>query len=167
MKLFNRLIPVIAIALLLLTGAGCGDDPDPVSKLVGTWLITSVEADVRTPGGVELVAYLISIGAPPEYAEELADELINGEPFDVSGTVEFKKDGKYRAVDGADISDGTWELSTDEKVLTLDKGTNYEGVIDITTLNDTELVFDVDVTDDYDFPENTIEYHALIKFKRL
>jgi hypothetical protein len=164
MRLFR-----FAVVLILLAGAGCDDDDDPgsVSKIVGNWEVISSGPEITITGGGTLVELLVSFGMSQQEAEQYAAEFTDDNPVEIDGTIEFKKDGTYHAVDGTgDVSDGQWELSTDEKKLTIDKDTNAETVLDVTTLNDTDLVLDVDMTGETGFPEGTIEYHAVVRLKR-
>lgn len=165
MKLFIKPLCSVAIVFSLLLTAGCGDDPDPVSKLVGRWEVTAAEPKITVPGGVSLVSFLVSLGLDQEEAEDYAEYLEDGDDIEAEGVIEFKKDGTYS--DGSDDTSGKWELSADEKSLVLDKGTNSEITIGVPTLSDTQLVLDLDLTEDYGFPPNTIQYHALLTLKRL
>lgn len=78
---------------------------------------------------------------------------------------QISRTGTYHAVDGtdpSDVSDGTWELSDDEKTLTLEKGTNAEVVVSVRTLSDTDFEFFVDLSDEADLPVNTIAITSLL-----
>lgn len=158
---------VTLFSFLLMASCGGDKDPGPTSKLVGKWQVMSTDAEITVPGGATLVAYLVSLGLEQEIAEVYAAELESGDALEVSGTIEFNNDGKYGAVDGSDVTNGTWELSSDEKILLLDRGTGGETSLEVNKLNDTELVLDADLTEDLDFPPNTIEYHGILTLKRL
>ena len=65
---------------------------------------------------------------------DLAEALMTG------ATYNFRSDGTYTLSAMGDSDDGTWELSSDEKTITFDKGTEDELQQTIVRLNGNELV---------------------------
>jgi len=119
------------------------DENTPSDLLIGTWTFSSSTMDLSI-NGKTLVQYLIDeSGLSQSEAETLADLLfgmIEDEytpGSDVS--IQIKSDGTY-IMTGTDMNDdGTWELSSDGKTLTLDKGTEYEMVFDVESLTKSTL----------------------------
>lgn len=170
MRSFIKPLFSVAIISTLLFIAGCGEDPEPAS-IVGKWELASAKPEVTVPGGVTLVDYLVGQGIPRAVAEEFEDEILSSD-IEFIGQIEFKDDGKYEGVDDTDPNDieefvGTWELSSDRKTLVVDKNTSSEITFEVTTLTGADLVLDLDMTDEVGFAPNTIEYHAILTFKRL
>jgi hypothetical protein len=59
--------------------------------------------------------------------------------FFVDNRLTFKTDGTYSTFDGTDTETGTWEFSTDETKVIMDKGTSDEETMDIVELSSTKL----------------------------
>lgn len=165
MKLFGRLLGVVALAIILLT-SGCGnDDPKPQSLLVGTWSITDVDSEF-TMGGLSIVDYLVTQGFDLEIAQYYSGELMAEiTPVDLRGTVEFKADGSYSANDGSSTSTGTWQISDNQQTLTLDQGTADEATMQVKVLTSTNLELELAVEESVQMPV-VLKFSALMKFAR-
>jgi hypothetical protein len=162
----------IVVFTLVVLLAACGDkDPAPTSKLVGKWSALSSET-VMTVGGKSYQQYLIDFfGMDAEEATELAD-LMSG-LLTLTGyfaEMEIKADGTWTGKsDLVPLVSGKWELTSDEKTLSLTNNAQ-PGVVKtatITKLTDTELWFE---TVDIDLPPGTplgFEYKVIVKMKRI
>ena len=75
----------------------------------------------------------------------LANALMTG------AVMTFKDDGTYTLTALNQTQDGTWKLSTDEKIITIDNG-DPETIV---TLTDTEFVIKEDMTDNHGNPYTT------------
>lgn len=162
----NLSVSAVVLSILMLSGCG-GEDPKPLS-IVGSWEVQSSQHYITVPGGITLVAYLVGLGLPQADAQEWATDLESGRAIDVSGMMEFTANGSYtREDDDSMESTGKWEMSSDNKTLTIDKGTNSEVISQVTTFTETELVIDMDFTKVLGFPKNTLQYHEVVTLKKL
>ncbi|HHJ09843.1 MAG TPA: hypothetical protein ENK25_03010 [Bacteroidetes bacterium] len=75
----------------------------------------------------------------------LANALMTG------AVMTFKDDGTYTLTAMNQTQKGTWKLSTDEKIITIDNG-DPETIV---TLTDTEFVLKEDMTDSHGNPYST------------
>jgi hypothetical protein len=132
-------------AVLLLASCSKDNDPVPTDLIVGNWQISSVNFTM-TVGSQSLVDYLIAQGLSAEEAQVLADEFQTGFA-EIDGTIEIKKGGTYSATTDGSTETGTWELSSDGKTLTMDKGTAYEIDFTITTLTSSNLTMTSEVSE--------------------
>ncbi len=148
MKRFAHLSGLICLVSLFLLSGCDKDDPKPQNNIIGNWTVQSLAIDIRI-GGQTFVAYLMSMGFSEADAQEFADTFNDSFEQGVSGTIEFKTDGTYRAVDeSGSVSTGKWELTSDNKTLTIDKGTADETVFTVKTLTASNLNLSASVEDD-------------------
>src|SRR5213079_2038285 len=113
---------VFALAVILLVSCG-KDDPTPksTSKLVGKWTVVSSQT-LLTVNNLSYKEFLMLQGLSEEDAEiftEIVESALTLTGFDAD--VEFKDD--YKWVGSSQFStsptSGTWELTSDEKTLTM------------------------------------------------
>lgn len=159
---------ILFFAAVVFILAGCGDDdPKIQSKLVGTWNVKAKEIQITVPGG-DLHLYLVAtLGMLPEQADMYEAVLESGDAYDLDVTsITFKNDGTYETkVSGSTpTSSGKWEISSDEKTVTVDKGTDHEDVVPVTTLTDTSLVIGLDFSDEIDLPQ--MKYVIVLTLER-
>jgi len=170
----KHLTRIAAFVLAITFLAGCGDkkdDPKPVSKLVGTWTVVSSQT-VMTVGGKSYKQYLIDeLGLSDEDAGEFADlmsELLTLTDF--YAEMEIKADGTWTG--DSDFVDtpvvGKWELTSDEKTLSLTNNAE-PGVTEkatITKLTDTDLWLEMIPTDLPPGTPTNFTYTGVIKCTR-
>lgn len=158
----------ILLSVLIMSGCGGDDDPDPKVQIVGKWEITKAEPKL-TPSNTAFVDFLVSNGLSRPDAQELVDEIID--PANVASTgatIEVKSDGKYEQIDGTDKATGTWELSADGKTLTLDKGTTNMQAASVTQLDGSAMVLDFDYSGDVGIPTSSgLGFHVVLTFKKI
>ncbi len=148
MKRLSHLSSLICVIFLFLLSACDKDDPKPQNNLIGNWTIQSLTIDIRI-GNQTFVAYLMAIGFSEAEAQEFANSFNDSFAQSISGTIEFKADGSYRAVDETgSVTTGKWELTADNKTLTTDKGTEDETVFTVKTLTASNLNLSASVEDD-------------------
>lgn len=158
----------ILLSVLIMSGCGGDDDPDPKAQIVGKWKINKGEYKL-TPSTDAFINFLVANGLSRPDAEELVDEYTDPDNLAATGsTIEIKSDGKYELVDGTDKDTGTWELSGDGKTLTLDKGTIDQQVAQVTTLDGTAMVLDIDLSGDLGFPTSSgLGFHMILTLEKV
>jgi hypothetical protein len=158
----------ILLSVLILSGCGGDDDPDPKAQIVGKWEITKAESKI-TPSSSAFVTFLVSQGLSQPDAQELVDEITDPDNVaSTGGTIEVKSDGKYEQTDDSGKTTGTWELSSDGKTLTLDKGTNNMQVATVSKLDGSAMELDFDYTGDLGFPSSSgLGFHVILTFKKV
>jgi len=139
MKTVFRVLTVVSTLSFVLFFGSCSkdNDPKPADQIVGNWTISTVNVAMKV-GDKSLVDYLVSLGLPSADAQSLAAQLSDG--FEsIDGTIEFKKGGTYSSTSAGTTETGTWELTSDGKTLTMDKGTADAFAFTVTTLTSTDL----------------------------
>ncbi|MEK6780764.1 MAG: hypothetical protein AABY93_03610 [Bacteroidota bacterium] len=131
--------------LLFLANCSKDDDPTPSDMIVGNWTISTVDLTIKV-GSQSLVDYLIAQGLTSSEAQLYATQ-ISDDFKDTAGNLDIKKGGTYSTTSGGYTDTGTWELTSDGKTLTLDKGTADESVFTVTALSSTNLNLTGDLTD--------------------
>lgn len=129
---------LILMGLVVFILSACEKDKDSdtnANNIIGIWTITSSTFDA-TINGESIVQYLMeALGLDQTQAEAMASLFIS--PF--TGTIDIKSDGTYTSVIEGETESGTWELSSDNKKLTLDAGTPDESVMDVVVLTSSNL----------------------------
>ncbi len=148
-NLKNLLLLPILGSVLFLAGCDKQSDPTPRDLVVGSWTVSKITATI-TVGGQSLVAYFKSLGLSDADAQQYADEFEDSFQETASGKIEFKADGTYKSSDsaGGDVSTGKWELSSDGKILTTDKGTADETVLNVSTLTANKMNLNATIEDE-------------------
>lgn len=163
----SRVVPLL-FAVVILTFSNCGGDDDPKSssKVVGKWNVKTIDPIISVVGG-NIHEFLVNSAGMTEEDATAFEASLNSPDF--AGleiqTMEFRSDLTYTTSDGVDHQDGNWEISADEKTLTVDKGTAHEDQVPIRTLTDTALVFEVDESDLVDI--DGLKYTLLITLERV
>jgi len=176
MKNFSR-VAFFALAVVLLIGCG-GDKEDPkpeisTSKLVGAWTVVSSQTEMSIDGK-SYKQYLIDVAGISEEEADIYNEIVQS-MLTLSGYYaewEFKSD--YTWTGDSDFVAtpviGTWDLTSDEKTLTLtnkaDPGVTQTGTI--TKLTDTELWVEIapNITQQPFGAPGNVTYIGIIKSTR-
>jgi len=143
----NRGIYILLISLIMWS-CGNENDPSPSSTelILGSWKFSTIDVTLKV-GNKSFVDYLIEQGATAEEAELFSSEFASAfEDPDVE--IDFKKEGTYSSTTDGSTESGTWELSSDGKTLTLDKGTTDESVFKVTKITDKILNLSAELIDD-------------------
>ena len=143
-KLLVNLSFLVIIGTLLVFYASCSEDenePEAINDLIGLWTVSNIEFDAKV-GNQSLLDFLINEGGMP--ADDAAilfaffEALILDE-LDPNGTIDIKANNTYISnFDGPD--DGTWKLSADGKILTLNEGTIDETDLTVNSLTSSTLI---------------------------
>ena len=161
-KLLVNLSFLALIGTLFVFFAGCNGDEngdEEVSDLVGFWTVSNIEIDLSV-GGQSLLDLLMTVGGLSEEEANLIIADIESEVMDEiggTGTIEIRSDGTYISNFGGTSDDGTWDLSSDEKTLTLDAGTIDEIVLDVTSVTSNMLIVTQTETTEEDFEGIPVE----------
>ena len=143
----------ILLGIIPLFLVNCEKDDDVKSSdLIGLWTVTDASIEMNV-GDKSLIDYLIDALGITEMEAQLFESIFEealSEGF--TGTIEFKSDNTYESTFEGDTDTGTWELSSDGKQLTLDKGTADELTLDIISLSNNMLKigFSEEEVDDLD-----------------
>lgn len=125
-----RILP----AILVLFFAACSSDNDgdkmiTADNLVGTWTTSSINVDASV-GDQSLTDYLVNeIGLSPAEAAAQYGLFVAALQSEVTGSLTLNADNTYESSFGGSSDSGTWSLSSDEKTLTLNEGSD---VIEVT-----------------------------------
>ncbi|MGK7393909.1 MAG: hypothetical protein ACNS62_05035 [Candidatus Cyclobacteriaceae bacterium M3_2C_046] len=150
LKLSLRSIILSLMVSSLLIYSSCkNDDEDPSpATIIGTW--ETVDTDTE---------FAVSINGIP-LTQQLIELLLEGSGVDFStiddddAVLEFREDGTYRTTDGDNVSDeGTYSLSADGKVLTLDNSIE----MDIVRLTSSQMILQGDINDSFEEDGDLIE----------
>jgi len=150
-------VSAILLGLTFLTLTSCDKDNDTngngsSDELIGKWTITSSTYEI-TVNGDNIIQYLMeAMGLTETEAEEFAEFFFSD--MGATGTIEFKSDGTYVAISDGETDEGTWVLSSDNKTLTMDKGTEYEAAIAVISLTSTKAVMEFTQTETDDLDED-------------
>ena len=164
-RFINQKIFLFVIGTMAILFTSCSKDDEvtltgPESELIGLWTISENNVTVDAfMGDQTIIDYLINVeGFPQGLAEELylvyRNELLDD--FDISGTIEFKTDNTYLSVFPPDDADeGTWKLSSDGKVLTLDEGDPVdEEVITVNSISSNSMSITINQIEYEDLDDN-------------
>ena len=130
---------LFVFVLAILSSCGTDDDGGTSSPIIGSWSFSSIAITDLTIDGQDLETYLEAQGL----SEEEIDEVITAMEASVEGefefnnmVIEFSSDNSYVVTqDGEADETGTWSLSEDGKVLTVD-----DEQFDVKTLTSSQLV---------------------------
>ncbi len=155
--------PVLLAIVLLIASCSKDNDPKPADLIIGNWTITSANLSIKV-GTLSLVEYFKSQGLTDAEAQLYASQITDSFKGDiVSGSLEFKKGGSYSSMSNGTTSTGTWELSSDGKTLTLDKGTVDGVVFTVNTLTASDLNIVADQTETDSGVSATIHLEVALK----
>ena len=123
-KLFKYTSPFL-ILLFLFAALGC-EKEDEFSKeellTAHTWRFSDMTADTDTQDILDLITFVKA--------------LMTG------ATLNFDDDGTYSMTAMQQTDTGTWDLSSDEKTLIMDKGTADESETTLVSLTLTKMVWE-------------------------
>ncbi|GEM_PF-327274 len=159
-KLNLKSLVILLIAAMAMFCVSCNDEDDDndgvtASEIVGVWTVSNVEGDIEI-NGISFMDYLIDLlGMTQEEAEDALEEML--EDFPASGTITMNADGTYNSNFNDEVDSGTWHLSANGKVLTIDKDTEDEMVFDVTTLTNSKLVIEATETEHVDMNDDMVD----------
>ena len=161
----TAILPLFFVLILFV--AGCEKNEDLDSLLVGTWHSTGAEVNI-TIDDTDYAEYMMNeLG----YTQQQVDDIL--ETWEEAGpsVLVFRSDGSYTAnFTYDDPENGTWKLSSDEKVLTVTTEGD-ETIIQIYSLTASVLIADMhdesyeDVNDDGS--NEQIIYNSRLNFARV
>lgn len=137
MSIWKSLSVILFTSVMLI--ACEKDKDDPVDNLIGTWTAESADVDA-TVSGKTMTQYFTDLGYSAADAQLLADLFNVTIERNFTGTITFNSDKTYTANLGGQTDAGTWDLSSDNKQLTIDSNTDPVVVFDVETLTAGELV---------------------------
>jgi len=132
-----RSLFVILFAGILITSCE-KDKDDPADNLIGTWTAESSDVDA-TVGGKTMAQYFTDLGYSAGDAQLLANLFSLTVQQNFTGTITFNADKTYTSNLGGQSDTGTWNISADNKQLTIDSSTEPAVVLNIETLTANEL----------------------------
>jgi hypothetical protein len=139
----KRLTIFGAILLVMFTGVfltSCSKDTDAAADLIGTWTFDDATFDAKV-GTKTLTQYLIDdVGLTQTEAQQLLVLFNLQMQQEFTGTIQLKSDNTYTGTIGGEADSGTWSLSSDEKVLTIDPDSDDPVVFDILELSSHKVV---------------------------
>ncbi|MEA1898182.1 MAG: lipocalin family protein, partial [Bacteroidota bacterium] len=125
MKKVLKIASPVLVLLFLFAALGC-EKEDEFSKeellTAHTWRFSDMTADTDTQDILDLITFVKA--------------LMTG------GTLSFDDDGTYSMTAMQQTDTGTWELSSDEKTLIMDKGTADESETTLVSLTLTKMVWE-------------------------
>lgn len=159
---------LVAIAVTFNSCENKDAEDNHSGNIVGTWTLVSTSADVMINGESMLDFFMEELNLTKAQAEALAELYLSD--LDAEGTIEFKEDGTYVAKIDGDTDEGVYEMSSDNKKMVVDKGTEYETEFNVRTLTSSALVIEFSESDsddvDLDGNEDQIEMLITMSFKR-
>lgn len=151
---------LIIFSLLLFSHCSSdGDSENEDAKLVGTWILSAVEADFMIDGK-PMLDYLVDEGqlteAEAELIEALFQDLIT-EDLD-EGEITLKSDNTYMADFGDGAETGKWSYDESTKILTIDPDDPGEDTQEITvkSISSSTLVIEQSETIEEEIDEGMI-----------
>jgi len=165
----KTLVKFMFLIVAVMFFVSCEEDEEKIVSIVGTWTVESVSADMTIDGLSFMDYYTTTLGVPESIVQLMYNEF-KKEIESMSGSIELKEDGTYvenfeDGNDGDGVDDdntGLWEISADNKVFTVDKGTEDEMVFNILTLTDSKLVMTANTTEYEDLNEDGIDETMVI-----
>ncbi len=135
-SILKNLFAILFVGVLITS---CEKDKDdPIDNLVGTWTAESADADAMI-GGKTMTEYFTGLGYTAEEAQLLENLFIITLQQNFTGTITFNSDMTYIANLGGESDSGTWNLSNDNKQLTIDSSTEPPLIFNVQTLTANEL----------------------------
>ncbi len=160
------------IIILVVFAIACGDDDEAVDNdptteemLVGTWTTSSVEVTAEVDGQ-SLIDYLVNDLGYSEGDAALFNALFEaGLEESVTGSITLNSDNTYDSNFDGDTDDGTWSLSADESMITLDAGTADEATLNINSLTSTTLIVSLEdvISEDLDDDPETDDEEIMVE----
>lgn len=131
------------LGLVLLTGmafASCNkDDKDPGSNLIGNWTTQTSTFNAKV-GDRSLSQYFTEVMGLSASDAQLYTNLFNVTlQQNFTGTIQFKSDNTYTSTLGGKSDSGTWNISSDEKKLTIDPANDPPVIFDIVSLSSNQM----------------------------
>ena len=170
-KSFSFFITIFLIGSILLF-SNCNNDDDgdenANSNFVGTWTVSSVEAELSI-NGKSLTQYLIDGGATADEAA-LVEEFFNSFLEDEmgEGEIQLKADNTYIADFGSDPDTGTWSYNASTGYLTIDPSDPNEdnSEIKVVSITSTTLIIEQSETMEEDVDDDGIDEEIDIRIEQ-
>ncbi len=173
-------IGLLLIAVCLLTFISCSeDDGMPTGNtgasadILGTWSTGSFVVSELTINGGSIADFFSGLGLEGELLDQIVAGLEAGFEEDLAGNVAFtfNADGTYSATDAEGTESGTWELNSNETMMTFDEGEDSEFTMDVVSITPTKFVGSYTETDssedlDEDGINDTIKVTAQLILER-
>ena len=148
----NKFQFILSILCVSLFAVSCGDDDDeapaPVSDIVGTWDLNSVDFAVEV-NGVDFIDYFIDLFDLTEIEAAEAEELVleEADVFGTNAVFTFNADGTLIISEpGSPDEEGTYSLNSDESEITITND-GESLTADVVTLNNSQLVLSIQQDD--------------------
>ncbi len=118
----NALLSFFMVSILFACSEKDDEEVATAGKLIGVWTYSSSEVSMTINDKSIKDYYREEFGLTEEQAQEMEDQFTeDNEYLETVFTMEFKADKKYIMMDTDDeTSEGSWELSSDGKTLTID-----------------------------------------------
>lgn len=147
----NTMLILSGLVILSFTACEKDSDSDPkVDEIVGEWTITS-SSYTATINDVDMIQYFMdAFEVSQEIAESITDEFYE----DITGTANFKADGTYIMTSNGSTDNGSYKMNADNTKITMDEGTDYEMVMNVSTLTSSKLELSYTETDMEDMDED-------------
>ncbi len=148
----NKFQFILSILFVSLFAVSCGDDDDespaPVSDIVGTWDLNSVDFAVEV-NGVDFIDYFIDLFDLTEIEAAEAEELVleEADVFETNAVFTFNADGTLIISEPGSLDEGgTYSLNSDESEITITND-GESLTADVVTLNNSQLVLSIQQDD--------------------
>lgn len=158
MKNTIRLFGIILVTGMFFTSCN-KDDKDPGSNLVGNWTTQTSTFNAKV-GDKTLNQYFTDVMGLSASDAQLYTNLFNVTlQQNFTGTIQFKSDNTYTSTLGGKSDNGTWNMSSDGKTLTIDPANDDPVTFDVVKLTSNQLQLHVSETGSDDLngdntPEN-------------
>ena len=145
------------------------DQFTPADNLIGTWTAASANADA-TVSGKTMVQYFTDLGYSASDAQLLANLFKVTLQQNFTGTITFKSDKTYTSTLGGQNDSGTWNISADNKQLTISSSKDPAIVLNIDKITANELQVNWTETGQEDLNNDnvteTITAHVVLVFNK-
>ena len=160
--IFN--LKLFVVLLSFMAFSACEKDKDDKANekdLIGLWTINSSSTEM-TVNGKDMIDFLVDeMGFTQSEAEQFATFY----ETELTGTMEFKSDGTYKAIDDGDTTEGTWELSSDKTKIIMDKGTADEDEASIISFSSSKMTLEISMSETMDVDGDEVDDTLLIKMR--
>ncbi len=160
-----RIFFLILIAGLILSGCNKDTKDTPLDNIIGTWTAGTHTFTVMI-GTKTLTQYFIEVAGMSESDAQLYTSYFNQAVQQSStGTIQIKSEGTYTTNLGGETDTGTWSLSSDGKILTIDSSTDDPFTAEIVELTSSKLRFKMSESMSEDMNNDQIPETLTINFE--